>query len=112
MSKQIMSGDEPEYRPALTPEGQERINIALAQELAGQHLRDGTATSQEIVYFLKLGSEKERLENEKLKSDLKLADAKIEALEAQAKASGQFEELIAILREYNGMENEEEIIDG
>lgn len=112
MSRSTIPGDEPEYRPALTPEGQERINIALAQELAGQHLREGTATSQEIVYFLKLGSEKERLENEKLKSDLKLAEAKIESLIAQAHTAEKFDQVLEALREYNGIEDQEEIVDG
>ena len=53
-------------RPALTPEARENQMIALAVDCAEQQLRDGTASSQVIVHYLKLGSSKERLEKEKL----------------------------------------------
>ena len=43
-------------RPALHPENREMQLTALAYDAAEQRLRDGTASAQEIVYFLKLGS--------------------------------------------------------
>ena len=57
-------------RPALTPEARENQMIALAVDLAEQQLLDGTATSQVITHYLKLGSTKERLEKEKLEKVL------------------------------------------
>ena len=53
-------------RPALTPEARENQLVSLAVDLAEQQLRDGTASSQVITHYLKLGSTKERLEKEKL----------------------------------------------
>ena len=59
----------PKMRPALTPEAREGQLIALATDLVEQRLRDGTATSQEVVHFLRLGSMRERLEREKLENE-------------------------------------------
>ena len=51
-------------RPALTPEARENQLISLAVDLAEKQLREGTASSQVITHYLKLGSTKERLEKE------------------------------------------------
>ena len=49
-------------RPALSPETKENQMISLAMDLAEKQLIEGTASSQVISHFLKLGSTKERLE--------------------------------------------------
>lgn len=78
-------------RPATTPEGREQQMIALADSLAEQQLMDGTASAQVITHFLKLGTSRERLEQEKLRKENLLLEAR-----AQAMASGErIEELMA-----------------
>lgn len=62
----------------LTPESRENQMVYLAVDLAEQQLRDGTASSQVITHFLKLGSTKEKLEKEKLEEENKLLKAKTE----------------------------------
>ena len=69
-------------RPATTPEGRENQMIALAVDLAEQQLRDGTASSQVITHYLKLGSMREKLERQILKQDIELKAAKTEALQS------------------------------
>ena len=54
-------------RPALTPEARENQLVSLAVDLAEKQLREGTASSQVITHYLKLGSTKERIEKEILK---------------------------------------------
>ena len=49
-------------RPAMTPDARENQMITLAVDLAEKQLEEGTAYSQVITHFLKLGSSKERLE--------------------------------------------------
>ena len=49
-------------RPALTPEARENQLVSLAVDLAEKQLREGTASSQVITHYLKLGSTKERIE--------------------------------------------------
>lgn len=65
-------------RPRSSPEAQINKCIALSYDLVEQRLRDGTATSQETTYFLKLGSERERYERELLAEQVKLVRAKTE----------------------------------
>lgn len=96
-----------EYHPALTQERQDRINISLAEQLAEKQLREGTASSQVIVHYLKLGTLKEQLENEKLIKELEVADAKIEALAAQVHAQQSFDNLVDIIKSYQGVADEE-----
>ena len=52
------------YSAALTPEARENQLISLAVNLAEKQLREGTASSQVITHYLKLGSTKERMEKE------------------------------------------------
>ena len=58
-----MSGDIRQTRPALTPEARENQLISLATDLAEKQLREGTASSQIIAHYLKLGSTREKLRN-------------------------------------------------
>lgn len=89
-------------RPALTPEARENQLISLAYDLAEKQLIEGTASSQVITQFLKLGSIKERRELEKLEQENKLLIAKTEALESAKKMEGLYEEAIRVFKTYSG----------
>lgn len=92
--------------PATTLEGREMQMIAHAVDLAERQLLDGTASAQVITHYLKLGTSRERLEQEKLRRENILLEAR-----AQATASGErIEELmrnaIAAFRGYAGQEDD------
>lgn len=53
-------------RAASTPEAREQQLIALAVDLAEKQLIEGTASSQVISHFLKLGSIRAQIEKELL----------------------------------------------
>lgn len=89
-------------RPALTPEARENQLIYLATELAEQQLRDGTASSQVITHYLKLGSSKERIEKEIRLKEKDLLDAKTEALKSSKRIEELYTEAIAAMRKYSG----------
>lgn len=95
-------------RPALTPEGRENQMISLAIDCAEQQLLAGTASSQVITHYLKLATERERLERERLAEENKLLRAKTEALEAQKESKVQYEKILKALRNYNGMGDPDE----
>lgn len=95
-------------RPALTPEGRENQLIALAVDVAEQQLRDGTASSQVIVHYLKLGSTKERLEMEKLKKENELLVARTQAMESTKRIEELYADAINALKTYNGQANNDE----
>lgn len=96
----------PKMRPALTPEAREGQLIALATDLVEQRLRDGTATSQEVVHFLRLGSMRERLERERLENENILLRARTEAIESQAKVEELYANAIKAMQRYSGNYND------
>lgn len=95
-------------RPASTPEGRENQLIALAYDAAEERIRNGTASSAEIVHFLKLGSSKERLEQEDKRKDIELKTAKTEALQSMKKSEELFAGAIEAMRTYSGHSNDNE----
>ena len=89
-------------RPALTPEARENQLISLAIDLVEQRLRDGTASSQETTHFLKLASNKAKLEKERAELENELIRAKTQALRDQADMKTLYTEAIAAMRRYGG----------
>ena len=89
-------------RPALTPETRENQMISLAVDLAEQQLREGTASSQVITHYLKLGSMREKLERERLIEENKLLKAKTEAMKSAKKVEELYDEAIRAMRSYGG----------
>lgn len=106
----VSNSDEtqPLMRPALTPEARENQMIALAMDLVEKRMRAGTASSQETVHFLKLASTKERLEKEKLITENKLLQAKIENLESQSSTASLYSEALRAFKSYSGASDEED----
>lgn len=102
------SGESKRIRPALTPEARENQLIYLATELAEQQLRDGTASSQVITHYLKLGSSKERLEQEILKENKKLLTAKTESLQSSKRIEELYANAIAAMKSYSGHGGDDE----
>ena len=89
-------------RPALTPEARENQMISLAVDLAEKQLMEGTASSQVITHYLKLGSTKERLEKEKLEEENKLLKAKTEALQSAKRVEELYADAISAMKRYSG----------
>ena len=89
-------------RPALTPEARENQMISLAVDLAEKQLMEGTASSQVITHYLKLGSTKERLEKEKLEEENKLLKARTEALQSAKRVEELYADAISAMKKYSG----------
>ena len=82
--------------------------ISLAVDLAEKQLLEGTASSQVITHFLKLGSSKEKLERERLEEENKLLRAKTEALKSQERIEELYANAISAMRRYSGQSSEPE----
>jgi len=91
---------------ASTPEGRENEMIMLAYQEVERRIRDHTATSQELCHFLKMGSEKERLEREKLEVEMELQRVKAEAIESGKHMEELYNNAIAAMKLYGGSEEE------
>lgn len=89
-------------RPALNPESRENQMISLAVDLVEQRLRDGTASAQETVHYLKLASTKAKLESERAQLENELIRAKTQALRDQADIKKLYNEAIDAMRRYSG----------
>ena len=94
-------------RPALTPESREDQLVALAINLAEEQLLAGTASSQVISHFLKIGSTKERIEKEILKEKKDLIKAKTEALKSEKRVEELYAEALNAMRRYSGQTTSE-----
>lgn len=101
-SKDTSSRTSKPMRPALTPEARENQLISLAVDLAEKQLREGTASSQVITHYLKLGSTKERIEKEILEKQKELIDAKTKNLKSQAQSEELYRDAIEAMRRYSG----------
>lgn len=91
-------------RPAISPEARENQMIALAVDLAEEQLRNGTASSQVITHYLKLGSTKEKIEKEILEKQKELISAKTEALNSQRRMEEMYSDMLSALKEYSGQD--------
>ena len=95
-------------RSAIDPENRENQMIALAVDLAEQQLRDGTASSQVITHFLKLGTTKAELEKEKLRRENEVLSAKAKSLQTDDEVKELYANVLSAMRDYAGQGNPDE----
>lgn len=109
--KKAATGELPPLRPALSPEARENQMISLAMDLVEKRLREGTASSAETTHFLKLATVKSELEKAKLEEENKLLRAKTETLKAVKDNAELYKKAIRAMREYSGLDDEEDNYD-
>lgn len=102
------SGKTNKVRPATSPEARENQLISLAVDLAEKQLLEGTAKSQVIVHYLKLGSTKERIEKEILEKQKELITAKTEQLKSEKRVEELYANALKAMRTYKGEETDED----
>ena len=90
--------------PATTPEGREQQLVAAAVDLAEAQLLDGTASAQVITHYLKLGSSREKLEQERLRHENELTAAKIESLASQQRVEELYANAMRAFSSYKGID--------
>lgn len=88
--------------PATTPEGRENQLVSLAVELAERQLSDGTASAQVITHYLKLGSTREKLEQERISKENELLQAKVESMASVKRIEELYETALNAMRSYAG----------
>lgn len=102
VSKQTNKGSK--RPPATTPEARENQLISKAVDLAEKQLADGTASAQVITHYLKLGSSREKLEQERLANENSLLVAKREAMASAARVEELYGAAINAMRAYAGQD--------
>jgi len=96
-------------RKARTREEREHDLINAAMDLAEERIKNGTATSPEIVHFLKLGTTREAMERVKMEAETQLLQAKIEAAASMANIESLYAEAIQAMKRYSGSSDDEEL---
>jgi hypothetical protein len=76
--------------------------IALADALAERQLREGTASAQVITHYLKLGTTREQLEQEKLRKENLLREAQIDQMASAARIEELYSKALDAMRSYGG----------
>lgn len=94
----------PRTRPATTPEGRENQLISLAYDLAEEQLRDGSASAQVITSFLRMGTTRERLEQERLQRENLLLSAKVDQIASGKRIEELYESALSAMRQYSGQD--------
>lgn len=94
-------------RPAITPEERENQLVSLAIDLAEKQLMEGTASSQVITHYLKLGSTKQKIEKEILEKQKELIVAKTENMKSLSKMEELYGEAINAMKKYSGNGSDE-----
>ena len=89
-------------RRALRPEARENQLIALAVDLAEKQLMEGTASSQVITHYLKLGTTKEKIEREIMEKQKELLEAKAENLRSAKKVEELYINALNAMKNYSG----------
>lgn len=87
---------------AKSPDEREHQLIDAAVDLAEQQIRDGSASAQVITHFLKLGSSRERHEQERLKHEIALMETKRENMESERRTESLMREALDAFRNYSG----------
>ena len=91
--------------PAKTQEARENQLIAAAVDLAEKQILEGTASSQVLTHYLKLATERERLEKERMISENQLAVAKIEQMGSTEEIKQLYGEALRAMRAYSGQDD-------
>ena len=94
-----------------TDEGREHQLISSAMDLAEKQINEGTASSQVLTHFLKLGSEREKLERDRLRSENRMLQARVEALASAKRVEELYAEALMAMRSYAGQPPPEEYFD-
>lgn len=101
---------EPEFQapPALTPAGREARCVAYAMDLVESRLLNGTASSQETTFFLKLGLQERQLELKRMEKEVMLLEAKADQINSAKENKELYANAIEAMRRYSAHSSDEE----
>lgn len=94
--------------PARTPEERESLLISKSLDLIERQIDDGTASSQILSIYAKYGSQRERLEQERLRNENEVLRKKVETMEAAVDLKNLMEDALNAFKGYSGKQNDPE----
>lgn len=97
-----LSSDKPIPPPAKTLEGRESQLVSAAFDLVERRIHAGTASAQETVHFLKLGSVTHQLEKDKLRQENEVLRARVKDMESRKSQDELYSKALAAFKGYSG----------
>ena len=80
--------------------------ISLAYDVAERQMIEGSASAQVVTHFLKMGSTRNALEEQKIMRENLLLAAKVEQLASASRMEELYENAIRAMRSYSGQDPE------
>lgn len=96
---------------ARTLEAREQELTNAAYDLAEEQIEAGTASSQVVTHFLKMGSTRELVEQERMRGEIELQKVKAEQLESQKRIETLYGDALEAMRSYSGQDPRGELRD-
>lgn len=94
--------------PPRSPEEQEQRMIALAVRQAEKQLEEGTAPPSMVLHYLKLATTREALEQERLRKENLMLEAKTESLATASRTEEMFKQALEAFTSYKTDDDEED----
>ena len=107
-TEEVSQKSKPKRPPARTPEARESQMIALAMDAAEEQMRRGTASSQVITHFLKLGSVIAKKELALLEQEILLKQAKTKAIADSKDIKELYAQAMIAMSKYSGNRGDED----
>ena len=88
--------------PAKTPEERESVLIAKSLNLIERQIEDGTVSSTVLAIYAKAGTERDRLEKDRLRGENEVLQKKVESMEAAIDVKNLMEDALNAFKGYSG----------
>lgn len=89
-------------RPHRNPVNRENQIVAAAYDLVEKQIQDGTASPTVLHHLLKMGSRRNRLEEEGIRKRNELMDAQTESIKQAQQLEVKYTAALAAMRKYSG----------
>lgn len=94
--------------PPRSPEEQEQRMISLAVRQAEKQLEEGNAPPSMVLHYLKLATTREALEQERLRKENLMLEAKTESLATASRTEEMFKQALEAFTSYKTDDDEED----
>ena len=88
--------------PAKTPEERESVLISKSLNLIERQIEDGTVSSTVLAIYAKAGTERDRLEKDRLRGENEVLQKKVESMEAAIDVKNLMEDALNAFKGYSG----------
>lgn len=92
--------------PAKTPEEREAILVSKSLKLIERQIDDGTISSTVLSIYAKAGTERDRLEKDRLRGENEVLRKKVESMEAAIDVKNLMGEALNAFKGYSGRVSE------